>query len=285
MICSENPRWKKVRTILLYHLAALLLLVGLYTIVKPIVVSYKNSQRSIELVQHVEAKLETMPNEYQSQMIQTYTHYNQYVLASLKQEMWHEQDVDYYELPRIDSNNVIGSITVPTLGINNLAIYHDDKEKELSSGVGHVPYTSIPLGNAEEHAVLAAHSGREHMTLFSNLEQLACGDTFTISILGMKHQYKVMDVNIVLPEETDVLQQTGELSLVTLATCYPTGVNTHRLLVTGELVAEVGAEVPAPAKIKSIVFNDYRWRAYAMLGVLVIILIHVVFLNRKLYSR
>ena len=126
-------------------------------------------------------------------------------------------------------------VDVPKIGVY-LPVEHGTSADTLEKSVGHVVGTSLPVGGASTHAVLSAHSGMASSKLFSDIDQLAEGDTFYIHVLGEVLAYQVDAVNTVLPTDTSLLQIEGEKDLVTLVTCTPFGVNTHRLLVRGHRV-------------------------------------------------
>ena len=126
-------------------------------------------------------------------------------------------------------------VEIPKIGVY-LPVEHGTSADTLEKSVGHVVGTSLPVGGASTHAVLSAHSGMASSKLFSDIDQLAEGDTFYIHVLGEVLAYQVDAVNTVLPTDTSLLQIEGEKDLVTLVTCTPFGVNTHRLLVRGHRV-------------------------------------------------
>ena len=126
-------------------------------------------------------------------------------------------------------------VDVPKIGVY-LPVEHGTDADTLERAVGHVVGTSLPMGGASTHAVLSAHSGMASSKLLSDIDQLAEGDTFYIHVLGEVLAYQVDAVNTVLPTDTSLLQIEGEKDLVTLVTCTPFGVNTHRLLVRGHRV-------------------------------------------------
>ena len=133
-----------------------------------------------------------------------------------------------------------------------LPVQHGTGAETLEKSVGHVVGTSLPVGGSSTHAVLSAHSGLASSKLFSDIDQLAVGDVFYIHVLGEVLAYKVDIINTVLPTDTSLLQIEDGKDLVTLVTCTPFGVNTHRLLVRGHRVpytpeqeATAAAEKPA----------------------------------------
>ena len=130
---------------------------------------------------------------------------------------------------------VICYIDIPKINVY-LPVQHGTDADTLEKSVGHVVGTSLPVGGESTHAVLSAHSGMASSKLFSDIDQLAEGDTFYIHVLGDTLAYKVNTIHTVLPADTSLLQIEDGKDLVTLVTCTPFGINTHRLLVRGHRV-------------------------------------------------
>ncbi len=146
-----------------------------------------------------------------------------------------------------NGNGLMGSIEIPKLNLK-LAIYHGLGTEALENGVGHVEGTSLPIGGEGTHAVLAGHRGLPSARLFTDLDQMQIGDTFLIHVLDQTLAYKVDQIKTVLPEETEDLAIVPGEDHVTLITCTPYGVNTHRLLVRGvrtEYTEKIQEEVEA----------------------------------------
>lgn len=142
-------------------------------------------------------------------------------------------------------------VDIPKINVC-LPVQHGTDADTLESAVGHVIGTSLPVGGSNTHAVLSAHSGLASSKLFSDIDQLAGGDMFYIHVLGEVLAYKVDAIHTVLPTDTSLLQIADGKDLVTLVTCTPFGINTHRLLVRGHRVpyvpeqeATAAAEKPA----------------------------------------
>lgn len=133
---------------------------------------------------------------------------------------------------------VMAYVDIPPIGVY-LPVQHGTGAETLERSVGHVVGTSLPVGGSSTHAVLSAHSGMASSKLFSDIDQLEKGDTFYIHVLGEVLAYQVDSINIVLPTDTSLLQSEEGKDLVTLVTCTPFGVNTHRLLVRGHRVPYV----------------------------------------------
>ena len=130
---------------------------------------------------------------------------------------------------------VMAYVDIPKIGVY-LPVQHGTDADTLERAVGHVVGTSLPVGGSSTHAVLSAHSGMASAKLFSDIDQLTEGDMFYIYVLGEVLAYEVDTINTVLPTDTSLLQIEEGKDLVTLVTCTPFGVNTHRLLVRGHRV-------------------------------------------------
>ncbi|MFC6234050.1 class C sortase, partial [Leucobacter soli] len=138
----------------------------------------------------------------------------------------------YQDVLRVDDDGVIGRLSYADLGIS-LPVYHGTSERVLTNGVGHLYGSSLPVGGPSTHSVLTSHAGLVHAALFTRLPQAEYGDVFQIDVLGETHYYQVDDIRTVLPEETGSLRIVDGEDFVTLITCTPTGINSHRLLVRG----------------------------------------------------
>lgn len=148
----------------------------------------------------------------------------------------------YDHLLDLAGNGIMAYVEIPVIDVI-LPIYHGVSEEVLQKGAGHMPNTSLPIGGKGTHAVLAAHSGMASSRMFTDLERLEKGDLFYIHVLGMTLTYEVDQILMVTPTQVDALRIDPEQDYVTLLTCTPYGVNTHRLLVRGhrvELVQENG---------------------------------------------
>ena len=144
---------------------------------------------------------------------------------------------------------VMAYVDIPQIGVY-LPVQHGTGAETLEKSVGHVAGTSLPVGGENTHAVLSAHSGMASSKLFSDIDQLEKGDTFYIHVLGEVLAYEVDAINTVLPTDTSLLQIEAGKDLVTLVTCTPFGINTHRLLVRGHRVPYVPAREAAAAAEK-----------------------------------
>ena len=141
----------------------------------------------------------------------------------------------YAQTLDISGTGIMGYITIPKISVE-LPIYHGTDEGVLQVAAGHLEGSSLPVGGAGTHAVISAHRGLPSAKLFTNLDELEVGDRFTITVLNQVLTYEVDQISIVLPTEIDQLLPTEGMDYVTLMTCTPYGINTHRLLVRGKRV-------------------------------------------------
>ena len=142
---------------------------------------------------------------------------------------------NYEESLNVDGNGLIGYVEIPKIDVN-LPIYHGTSIEVLSKGAGHLEHTALPIGGKSTHSVISAHSAWPGQTFFDYLETLEIGDEFYIKVLDMVLKYEVDDINVVLPDQTRNLYVVEGEDYLTLLTCTPYSVNTHRLLVRGKRV-------------------------------------------------
>lgn len=142
---------------------------------------------------------------------------------------------EYSDLLRATPSGVMGRLRIPAIDVD-LPIYHGTSDETLTRGVGHLEGTSLPVGGMSQHSVLTAHRGLPEATLFNDLNRVEVGDRFAIEVFGEVLTYQVIDTRVVEPDDTDTLRAVAGEDLVTLVTCTPLGINTHRYLVTGERV-------------------------------------------------
>lgn len=133
-------------------------------------------------------------------------------------------------------NGVMGYLEIPSISVS-IPICHYTDSNSMQNGVGHMVGTSLPVGGKSTHAVLSAHSGIPDKRLFTDLDKVQIGDAFTITVLNRKLKYQVDQIETVLPDDDTYIHIEDGKDLVTLITCTPQGVNTHRLLVRGHRIS------------------------------------------------
>lgn len=142
-------------------------------------------------------------------------------------------DSNYDNILNITGNGVMGTVSIPIINCN-LPIYHGSSDEVFDKGAVHMANTSFPIGGENTHSVISAHTAYPGKVFFDKLTDMEFGDYFYITILDKTFAYKVCQIDVVLPHETELLKLVHNKDLVTLVTCTPYAVNTHRLLVRGE---------------------------------------------------
>lgn len=178
-----------------------------------------------------------------------------------------EQDKTYMSCLNVDEDGMMGYISIPKIG-ENIPIYHTATEEILQKGAGHVQGASLPVGGESTHAAISAHRGLPGASLFTDIDQLELGDQFYLYVLDDILAYEVDQILTVKPEETDALNVEEGEDYVTLITCTPYGVNSHRLLVRGHRVPyeEEKEAMQAEQTVHSVHTNYGFWIATGLLA-------------------
>ncbi|WP_300768145.1 class C sortase [uncultured Bifidobacterium sp.] len=154
------------------------------------------------------------------------------------------KDKTYQSLLNVSGDGIMGSVVIPKISVN-LPIYHGSADSVLARGVGHLYGTSLPVGGTSTHPVLTGHRGLVNALMFTRLDEMRVGDYFYIKIMGKTLGYKIDRISVILPNDTSKLRVVKGEDRVTLMTCTPYGVNTHRLLVSAVRAAIPGT-IPEP---------------------------------------
>ena len=216
------------------RIIALLFFVGV--LLYPTVSDYLSRIHSSKVIQSYEKSIVGLDQETKNKMLQEAQAYNSSLIG--KEELYDPfmsiEDVDTYYMSLLNSNGdgVMGYIQIPRIDVK-LPIYHTTSDKVLQKGVGHLHGTSLPIGGKSTHAALSSHRGLPSSSLFTDLDLLEIGDIFYIEVLGNTSAYKINQIKTVLPNEIKDLEIVDDEDYVTLITCTPYSVNTHRLLVRG----------------------------------------------------
>lgn len=218
----------------------LIILVGVLALLYPYASDYLNRVEQAKVGQSQQETVASMPAEDLSAEWERACQYNAdllqgttYVVDPFDPDAPRATDEEYVDCLNINGDGVMGSIVIPAIDVN-LPIYHGTDGDFMSTAAGHVVNTTLPVGGADTHAVLAAHTGVPSAVLFDNLDRLQVGDYFVLRILDQDLAYRIYDIEVVLPDETSSLGIREGRDLVTLVTCTPYGVNSHRLLVHAE---------------------------------------------------
>lgn len=210
-----------------------IVIIGILVILYPFVSNWIISIEEEKLITRYEEKAKELSNEQINEIKEKANEYNENLddeEININSTVKNSDFVSYYNV--LNFGNIIAYIDIPKININ-LPIYHGTNENVLESGVGIVENTSLPMGGKGTHSVLSAHTGLVRAIMFDNINKLEIGDVFYIHVLDEVMQYRVDQIKTVLPEETDDLKIYPEEDYITLATCTPYMINTHRLLVRG----------------------------------------------------
>ncbi len=214
----------------------LALVAGLSLLLYPTVSDYWNSLHASQAVASYDQAVKSMDEGKYDELLQRAGQYNRdlFLRGSLF-ALTDEEREDYNSQLDIDGSGVMGYIEIPTIKVS-LPIYHGTSDDVLQVAVGHLEWSSLPVGGESTHCVLSGHRGLPSAKLFTNLDQLAEGDLFVIRTLDEVLTYEVDRILIVLPSELQALAAEEGKDLCTLVTCTPYGVNSHRMLVRGHRV-------------------------------------------------
>ena len=269
-------------------LFVLLFLVGFGILVYPTVSDQWNRYRQSKLITSYEEAMGNFQEEdFSAEWEKARRFNNALVYNSLYSDVFVEEETkreetEYWKVLNLTQDGVMGYLTIPKINVK-LAIYHGVAEDILQTGIGHIKGSKLPIGEETNHSVLAAHRGLPSAKLFTDIDQLVKGDMFYIHIMDQTFAYQVTKVyDMIDKDDADTLGEALALregkDLVTLFTCTPYGVNSHRLLVQGsrvEYVAEEEVEsVSIPEAMLESVQNYYM--IYLILGLSVTILIIVI---------
>ena len=185
-----------------------------------------------------------------------------------------ELGLTYENVLNVANNGIMGYIEIPKISVS-LVIYHSIDEDLLQNGIGHMEGTALPIGGGSTHAVLAGHTGLPSAKLLTNLDHLKLGDTFTIHVLDETLVYQIDDISVVEPHEVSKINVVSGKDYVTLVTCTPYGVNSHRLLVRGTRVDGNNISGSGGIQVQNDIFNvDMK---YLLTGSLIgIVVIYIV---------
>lgn len=277
-------------------LFGLMFLVGFGILIYPTVSDQWNSYRQSQLITVYDSYVEELDEEDFSEHWKTAEAFNQTIF---KNNIYADvfgtsgngelEDSEYWKVLNLAGDGIMGYISIPKIN-TKLSIYHGVEEKVLQTGVGHLNGTKLPIGGTSTHSVLAAHRGLPSARLFTDIDQLVKGDMFYIHILDEVHAYQVDLIwNMVDKDDMDTLSEALSITegedYITLFTCTPYGVNSHRLMVRGTRVEYNGEDEVETTVVESMVQSVQNYyMIYLVLGLsitLLVILIMKFFFNRK----
>ncbi|MBR3779527.1 MAG: class C sortase [Clostridia bacterium] len=220
--------------------ATILLLVfffiGLSVLLYPSISSYWNSKTQSEAIVDYEEMLANYKPEDRTALFEAADAYNQ-KLAALFQPLqeYGALSEEYWKTLDVTGTGMMGYITIPKIS-QELPVYHGTSDAVLGKSVGHLQGSSLPVGGVSTHSVVSAHRGLPSAVLFTHLDRMEVGDTFSFTILDRTFTYEVDQIRIVEPDDTNLLRLETGKDYCTLLTCTPYGINTQRLLVRGHQI-------------------------------------------------
>ena len=230
-----------------------MLILGISLCSYPMVANKVQKVRQDRIIETYENKIEKCSKKELDELLEDARDYNR--------QMFEEKGL-VHKIPEkllsFSGEGVIGEIYIPQIG-ERIPIYHGTSEEILAIGVGHLEQSSLPVGGENTHCVLTGHRGLPNAKIFTRLDEMQEGDFFIIKSCGEEMKYKVRDINVIRPEYTKLFEIERGNDLVSLVTCTPYGINTHRLVVTGVRVEDVPkeklVEVPRVTSIRELVFT------------------------------
>lgn len=224
---------KKRRTTIIM---VLFFFIGLLVLLYPSISNFLNEKTQSKAINNYELTLDNLSKKDYSELLNTANEYNKELQKLSYPLLNYKKLSNYNSILNINNNGMMGYLSINKIKVE-LPIYHGTSADVLNIAVGHLEGSSLPVGGKGTHSVLSAHRGLPSSKLFTDLDKIEIGDTFTITIFDKVLTYQVDKISIVKPNEVNDIKIDENEDYVTLATCTPYGINTHRLLVRGKRIA------------------------------------------------
>lgn len=234
-------RWRPAR---LTWVTAVIALLGLLLLLYPAAASWISSYNQSQIIRTYVSDLDQVQPSQTEQLAQARA-YNDALTAGVRlaananiatgEGVSSDATLVYDEILRANAMGLMGRVKIPSIDVD-LPFYHGTDDDTLLRGAGHLEGSHLPVGGPSTHSVITAHRGLANATMFTNLDKVDEGDRFTIEVFGEVLTYQVRQTRVVEPHDTDTLRVSPGEDIVTLITCTPLGINSHRILVTGERV-------------------------------------------------
>ena len=252
---TKKSKKKRIRTILF--------IAGLLLCAYPLIASVMDQKYQQSVIQTYQGKMNQASDEKVQEVKKEAIRYNEMlwqangiIVGNMEQGILGEES--YQKQLNLSGTGMMGTISIPKINVN-LPIYHGTAEEVLANGVGHLQESSLPVGGEITHCILTGHRGLPNAKLFTRLDEMEQGDLFFITVCGEKLAYQVTEIEIIHPEDVEGLGIQAEKDLVSLITCTPYGLNTKRLVVTGERIHYTEAKeqeiVPGSMSFRELVFT------------------------------
>ena len=261
-------------------------LIGLLILLYPSLSNLYNEKYQTKAIKSYEKILVDYSKEKNKEEIKRANDYNNELNKQIDPFYNYKKLENYNDILNITDTGMMGYIHIPKIDVE-LSIYHGTSDEVLSKSVGHLEGSSLPVGGIGTHSVLSAHRGLPSSKLFTDLDKLEIGDIFTITILQQQLTYQVDEIKVIKPTEIKYLAIDKEKDYVTLMTCTPYGINTHRLLVRGIRItgeAKTRYITTEAFKISNIIVTSFI-AAFIIIALLLIVVIKPVNKNKNIIDK
>jgi len=285
---KKKKKKSKLNTVINIFLV-LILLAGLSLLLYPTFSDLWNSTRQSKAISSYAKEVAKLTKEDYTKLWEDARAYNAGILERYNLYLpSEEEEATYQELLNISENGIMAYIDIPKINIK-LPIYHGTSESVLQVAIGHIEWSSLPIGGESTHCIVSGHRGLPSAKLFTDLDEMVVGDQFYIHVLDQTLAYEVDQINIVLPEELENLMIEEGQDYVTLVTCTPYGINTHRMLVRGHRIDYEEPETETESEtVKEVVvvenltenFIEMAKKVFAGLAVLILFMA-IIFRKKK----
>ena len=268
-------------------LPVLFLVFGILLCSYPWISNYLYEKSAGSKIQSYQKKVENLAENRKAEWLSLAQKYNQELSGSRVKltdpfsEIQASSGLSYQKMLAMDSSGIMGTVEIPCIRLE-LPIYHGTSQEVLEKGAGHLFGTSLPVGGKSTHSVITGHTGLGKARLFTDLTELKKGDLFYISVLSKNLAYRVDQISVIKPEDTEKLQIVEGRDQVTLMTCTPYGINSHRLLVRGSRTKYQKAE---KERILGRNQNSQWMRAYQKAWIIGLLILGVLWALRSIYQK
>ena len=232
---KKSSRWTTI-------LLIVILIIGLSLLLYPTFSNWWNSLHQTRVIASYTEQVSDIDNEQYAALWQDAWDYNRMIAQRGRlHTLTEEEQLLYQSLLDVSGTGIMGYVEIPSINVL-LPIYHGTDEAVLQVAVGHLEWTSLPVGGEGSHCVISSHRGLPSARLFTDLDQLVEGDIFTLRVLDEVLTYQIDQIRIVEPHQTEDLQIGENMDYCTLGTCTPYGVNSHRMLVRGHRIDTIITE-------------------------------------------
>lgn len=278
---------KIMKTKIFFISLCVLAAVGIGFLIYPNIADYINSKNNETVISNYNTSTQTMSDEEINSELAKAQNFNELLAKSAL----NDEEKDEYNAAMSEYENILNyddimcTIEIPKINVD-LPVYHDstNREEKLKNGCVHLANTSLPIGGASTHAVISAHSGYPEQVFFDELDKLQIGDTFKINVLNKTLIYKVCEINIVAPDDSSKLEIENGKDYVTLVTCYPYSINTHRLCVRGERVEDTITDTATADEVISNDNHNDLTLVFIILGISLLVVL-IICIKRTVCKR